>query len=343
LWVSDPTENANYRLLVRDNATGAINVLGDIKGNVGGISAAQWVNVPVDAIFLTGGENFDILCQTYNSAASTSFTFPWTYTGTSQQDNDPGAGFWNNSNQQTTFRINDLDENGVSRGTELASVTPGSVIRAQVNGGSAYWEYSVGDNTDLGGWHLFSVTLIDSVGGGPAPLDLCDITFTVPTPAPTKYVQITGGTTSGPLIQGVLGFDDVDSTAVNDNDYGVDIYFQEYTASEDWDIKAYSGGSTSAAQSTTYLAESSQYIQHEAFAARFTDTERENIAKAMNKTAWQPGPPPSWLDVMRVTRLVNYAANPTVDVQNPYLIEEINWLQDIGVIGPNRAAQILST
>ena len=246
-WVANVSADFRYTIFIEDNLTGVTTEIVSFSGNV--LAAPGWFEFTIPQEVIRFGDDFVMWLLTQNTAATTTFTYPWVYTGTSQNDTDPGAGNWNTNNQSTTFRINSLDDNGVDRTADLTNVTPGTIIRATDQLDPLTWaEFVVTAGLgDLGGWFQFYVG-VEGVGpnGAPTAADLTDIQFTIPVAAPVDYVELTDEYLNDPKISGVLQLGD-GAEVFNENAYGIDFEFQQYTTSPDWDLmstsSAGSGGS----------------------------------------------------------------------------------------------------
>ena len=92
---------------------------------------------------------------------------------------------------------------------------------------------------------------------------------------------------------------------------------------------------------TAYAAGTGYVISSVEFWSRFTDPEKENIAKVMNH-APVAGPPPSWLDVFKVTAFVSLYSARNVNLLEQDTIDHINQLETLGIIAAGRAAIILT-
>jgi hypothetical protein len=69
--------------------------------------------------------------------------------------------------------------------------------------------------------------------------------------------------------------------------------------------------------------------------------ELEGWAKLNAGFVIPPGPV-IWLDVIRGQWLMGYLNDVFVDTSDPVVIEGLEWLESLGVLGPGRAAQILA-
>jgi hypothetical protein len=339
VWVPDVSANAHYRVIVYDVNTGQTTAGPPFLGTV--LLNPGWYPVLIQGSFLRGGENVGIVVESYNSAATTDFNFPWVYTGTSQTNADPGSGNWNRDNQHTVIRLNNTDADAGDQSANLALVTPGTIIRAQVEGDPTnYWEYSVVTATNEVGWYSYSVTLVNSSGVGPAPLDRCDMQFQVPVHASTEYVQIVDEYLNDPIISGFIAFDDIGTLIVNDNAYGIDVQYQNYIASDDWDIQAYSGGIGSGSSSAQQLSSRSRITRNVWF-DRWLPAELDRLADGNEGSVWPPGPPPTAVQILRINQFVAYTSSKVINLGDSQLWQELEWLESVGILDPGRAAILI--
>lgn len=231
VWIPDISPDVSYRLVVTNNLTGEVEAGLQLDGDA--VSAPGWFTFVVDFVLLPGDDfTFEILSQ--NLAATTDFNHPWAYLGTSNQEVDPGTGNLNIRGNQAILRINTTDDDAISRSAQLASVTPGTVIRIADEGDpTAYYEYDVQTSTNNTTWFSYAVALLSTGSGGAPPLGRSTVSFQVPIPASTNYVQLTNHFLTTPEIDGVIQIGDASQTQ-NDNGYGLDIFLQQYEASSDW-------------------------------------------------------------------------------------------------------------
>jgi hypothetical protein len=132
--------------------------------------------------------------------------------------------------------------------------------------------------------------------------------------------------------------------AINEDAYGIDLKYQEYVGSDDWDPQAYSGnGGASGGTSGRTEPFTAQYeVIGATFRSRFTLTERENWAKLNNRFVYGAMGIPPWDDVFTGQILMAYISARIVDIRDPTVFLGIHWLESIGVIGPGRADIILT-
>ena len=241
VWIPDNTSNAHYQVIIIDLNTGLFTVSSVFDGDI--LAVPGWLSLPIDPVFIGDNDDIVIALISANSAADTLFDHPWVYTGTSQAGG-PGLGNTNRTNQQDVIRIDKIDDDGADQSAQLASVLPDSTIRvAEEANLSDFFEYIVIANTDLGAYHEFNVSLINTGLGGPGVGVRCTVNFVVPIPLPAAYVQILNQWVSDPNIQGYTQFNGIIGGTFDEHGYGVDVTIQEFSASDDWDLVAVSGGS----------------------------------------------------------------------------------------------------
>ena len=242
VWVGDISATANYQVIIYDAITGLFKVGNSFSGDV--LDAPGWVSAPVDPFFVGPDDDFFLLVKNSNSSATTDFDHPWVRTADSNQDNDPGAGNWNQNNIDTRIRISATDDDAVSRATELALVVPGTIIKLQDEADpNAHTEFEVVATTNNTTWFMYDVTLLGTGTSGPSTIGLRqDVFFRVPVPDPTDYYVLTDYFLPFPATSGYLSFDEAIGGALTDDAYGIDMQIQQYSASPDWDLMALTGG-----------------------------------------------------------------------------------------------------
>jgi hypothetical protein len=87
-----------------------------------------------------------------------------------------------------------------------------------------------------------------------SPTGVQNFDFATNAPQPVDYQQDTGYWTGQPAVEGLFIADgDYDDIIPDENQYIIDLQLQDFTASEDWDYQAVSGGSGGATQQLTSL------------------------------------------------------------------------------------------
>ena len=85
-----------------------------------------------------------------------------------------------------------------------------------------------------------------------------------------------------------------------------------------------------------------QQISREKLNSRFTVQEKEDFYKMIHGDPVPPGPPPSQDDSIRVLRFLAYLSRPYLFVDDPLLLEELEFLVTFGVLQPGRPAILLA-
>ena len=333
VWLPNVTTDAHYRLVVLDLITGNVKAGSPFLGNV--LVTAGWYPANLPSEFVEGGDDVVVILESYNSAATTDFNHPWLYTGSSQAA-DPGTGNINHNQQHTLLRISNTDGDAVDRTAELQSVVPGTIIRVEEEGDPlAFFEYSVVLPAGIATWHDYEVNLIDTGQGGPLVATRCTVSFKVPVHASSDYVDIPGQYIGDPVLFGYLAFDNIIGGATNDTAYGVDIQFQEYVASLDWDYQAFSG-SIGTGIVAVNLSQSRVWLD------RWLPVELDRLADGIQGTKWTPPmPPPDNATVLRLNQFVGYVSGHTVDVGKSRLWQELEWLESVEILDPGRAVILI--
>ena len=337
VWLPNVTADAHYRVFLIDRITGNIVAGSPFLGTV--LVNPGWYPVNVDSQFIQGGDDVEVVLESYNSAASTDFNHPWLYAGSIQGGGDPGTGVINHDNQQNLLRISNTDDDAVDRTAQLQSVTSGTLIRVAEEGNpTAYLDYQVALPLGLAGWHDFNVTLLGTGAGGPLPATRCTVSFNVPVHASTDYVEIPGQYLGDPVLFGVIAFDDSNNPTFNDFAYGVDVQFQDYIASPDWDYQAFSGspGGSASARNNRSISQSRVWFE------RWLPVELDRLADGIQGTKWTPPmPPPDNATVLRLNQFVGYVSGHTVDVGKSRLWQELEWLESVEILDPGRAVILI--
>ena len=344
VWIPDNSINAHYRVIFYDTITGQITpgipFLGDISP-----TPNQWIPVSISPTLVSDQDDFALILESYNSSATTDFNHPWLYTGASQTAVDPGTGNINRDNQQTVLRINNTDDDGADRTAQLQSVIPGTLIRvADEAVPTVFYDYTVLDPIDNGTWHNYSVVLTDSAGGGPLPATRCTVSFQVPVVAPTDYVRVVDQWLGDDPINGFIALDDINNVVLNDNAYGIDLQFQDFLESPDWDAQAFSSGFGTAggasAATRSVIRTRTQQLSGTWF-ARWLPAELDRLADGNEGSVWPPGPPPTALQVLRINQFVAYTSSPMVNLGDSHLWQELQWLEAVQILDPGRAAILI--
>jgi hypothetical protein len=349
VWIEDAgSADARYQTVVINHLTGAISVGSEFTGDI--VPTPQWVTVNITPLFLFHGDDFSILLHQWNSASNTAYDMPYTYTGGTQQNNTPGGGNWNVNNQATSLRVAYIDGDAVDRSAQLDTIGAGSSVRCvEVIDSDVYVDFQIIGGADQGGWYLYDVGLVGQGPGGiPAVGEPCRLLFLVPIAVPTTYVWLTDEYLDESSFDGYLSFDSLSGGTNTDDAYGIDVQFEAFLESEDWDIMALSStqlpnaGATPEPAQTVNATPAFYNVDHDLFLSRFTAQEQENWAKLTNKTIYAAMPPPSWADVFSGQAIQAYVSERFVNVRDPVVWFGIIWLETMEVIGPGRAAIILA-
>jgi hypothetical protein len=239
VWVPTTGPNITYRLAVL--ADGVYRNQ-DITAAIGD-RAGEWVFLGTTSESVLAGAQISVWLETTNSGADTIITGGWNR-GINSNTN-PLTSEWNRNSSNTILRIDKTDLDTVGRTAELLGVVAGSTINivetANVNA-SRTWITST-NAVDGGSAVTYNIVDVDiGPAGEPAVGVACTITITVPIPSAADFVGIVNGWVgTEPVwadVTSSLLLDGVDQGADPDNQYGVDINFQRYTASPDWDIQS---------------------------------------------------------------------------------------------------------
>lgn len=245
VWVPEVGSNVNYAFRWYYHPEGQPELLeyGDIAEPV--LVEENWTTLGVSQALLLPGSRIALEIVAINSSASSSPPgTPTTWVREPNSNNqDPGPGGWNRSNNGNIVRIHEQDDNLST--INLSGVIAGSIIKFETVGNpNSYVSYiTTSDSSYFGGVYSWDVAL-DETGSGGEPLAYaqCTTTITVPTPAATAYKQLTGGNPTIPwgTSQGFLIFDDVEQANVENDAFGVRILVDTWTDSPDWEIFGYS-------------------------------------------------------------------------------------------------------
>jgi hypothetical protein len=143
-----------------------------------------------------------------------------------------------------------------------------------------------------------------------------------------------------PIISGFIAFDDIGTLIVNDNAYGIDVQYQNYIASDDWDIQAYSGGIGSGSSSAQQLSSRSRITRNVWF-DRWLPAELDRLADGNEGSVWPPGPPPTAVQILRINQFVAYTSSKVINLGDSQLWQELEWLESVGILDPGRAAILI--
>lgn len=251
VWLENVTANQNYRLWSYDLNTQIWTAISNVfTGDV--LPTAGWLEVKMSEVWINPGDDVALILVQQNSSGSTDYNESYVYTGVSNQETDPGTGNVNRRGDHAQLRISALDRFGLDRYAELQTVVVGTLIKVSSEANaSAYIQYEVtGAIADNNTWFNFGVTLVDTgAAGEPIAASDVQVYFEVPVATPTDYVELPDYFLPNPSVSGYKRIGAEGTEELNENAYGVDVVFQQFTKSEDWDILSHSesvgGGGTS--------------------------------------------------------------------------------------------------
>jgi hypothetical protein len=332
VWVPVVGVGIFYRLTrVKSGLYTSVDLLGLIAG--------EWNVIGVDPRLVVAGEEVLFFLESSNSGADTTVTGGWTRDVNSNV-NEPADESWNRNNAGTVLRIDFNDLNSTDRQTELEGIIIGSTITISETAiPSNFTEFHVLANpvTDITSVS-YLVAITDSGAADPTIGEPSTVTALVPIAQSTDFVGIINGWVgTEPIYANVtsfLSYDGIDQGVDPDNQYGISINVQRLTISPDWDVL--SPGSIGAGETQAFAWE----IPALQFRARFTQTEKVDIVKFLNRVAL--GPLPSWDDVWTLTEFIGFTSDGDVNLTFQYIIDSVNWLETVGIIAPGRAAVILA-
>jgi hypothetical protein len=240
-WIPSKTSSDSYRIAVRDNITGIFNISATFKGDT---VETGWNNIVISPVFITPGDDISFYLQSQNVSGTTNFNHSFFYTGSSNQEVDPGVGNVNVRGNNLILRLSQTDRDAINRTAENNSVVPGSVLRIVSEADlSAFIEYEVVSNTDNGTWNSYEVVLTNTGTSGAPLIGNCQVYYEVATKAPTEYVRLDNHFAGNNFVSGIININDSGDT-LDDNAYGFDVLIQKYTKSPDWDIVSTDGGAS---------------------------------------------------------------------------------------------------
>lgn len=241
-----------YRVVVKDNLNGQLIVGQEYPGTI--LAAPGWLDVAVDPFWMMPGMDVTAYLLTQNSSTTTNFNYPWAYNGSSNPEAPPGLGLCERNNGKTIIRISKTDSNALDRTFELLSAfIPNTKLKiAQVSDTNRSSEYSIQAWTEYTTYVSYDVVFVeDGSSGEPSTGAPCQVYFEVPIAGSAAYVRMTDEYAGKLHLNGQLIIGDA-AEVVTQDAYGIDVQFQKYIASEDWDMVAHSvaTGSSVAADMT---------------------------------------------------------------------------------------------
>jgi hypothetical protein len=213
------------------------------------LTAGEWNILGTSSTLVGPGSQLLIYLEAVNSGGTTQVTGGWRREANSNAA-EPTSGGWLRDNNNTQVRINFTDLDTIGRQAELEGIIVGSTIQ--------FVETASPQNNVVYRVINPPVTLVNSVQydvvqesegvGLPTVGQNTTMTADVPVPQSTDYVGIVNGWVGNEPawvdVSSFLAFDGVDQGVDPDNQYGVDIAFQQLSFSPDWDALAQSSGAS---------------------------------------------------------------------------------------------------
>ena len=247
VWVPTLNETTNYQIVITKDPYGAPQT-SVITSPV--LNQNSWSIISLGNTIALAGDQYLVFVDALDSGTSTTWQYPWTYSGTSGTQ-PPGTGNWNRNNSESTLRIDKLDGDGVDHTLELQVIPNTTFTITQLNDPNRFVVYTVtGSYNDVGAYYTYPIDEIDEgPNGKPLAGQGTQIRAEQPVASLTDYSEAPGYWAGAPAvpfadIQGYLAYDGISQPGVEDNAYGVDISFQRASVSDDWDFMSFSGSTT---------------------------------------------------------------------------------------------------
>lgn len=247
VWAPELTADTNYRIIISDVTDPANPVAEIIEGTV--LNENAWTIVALSQSIVNVGTKLLVYLDALNSGGDTQVTGGWRYDG-EQNTLPPNDEGWNRRTQNDIVRIDKTDLNSTDRSAELLGIIVDSNIQfVETATPTNLRLYRVtSPPVDQGLYVEYGVVLLDTNGDGiPTPGTVCTMTADIPIVQATEYVELAsnwpGNNPSWATVTGFLAFDGVDQ-AVTTSAFGTDISFTQAYVSPDWDLLAFSGGSS---------------------------------------------------------------------------------------------------
>ena len=193
-------------------------------------STTGWQDI-VNTALVVSGTVVDIILVVRSVNQPNTFSAPWNVINSNT--NDPLAGEAIFRNSAVEIRVNHVDDNGINQRTDLEAVDVGGSLSFA---GIIWTITAISDQTDS-----VSYTIAPNQGRPNAGLQTLEFKWGTADPVPF-----------GQDLDFYLGNDNIQGFSItkyppteeelNANGYGVDIFVQEATVSEDWELVSYSGG-----------------------------------------------------------------------------------------------------
>ncbi|RLA03688.1 MAG: hypothetical protein DRQ47_04725 [Gammaproteobacteria bacterium] len=238
--IPDLSSSVIYRVLITNNLTGVIDIGQAIIGS--NFNDLGWNEVTIDPIILNVGSDTSITLVSENISDTTDYNHGYTYAGSDKNTNPANGETWRDND--VSLRISTTERGGVVGGLydELNAIVAGSIIKLAAEAEpTRYVTYDVVSQTDNTTWFEYEVLKVEEGAGG-YPLVGEDIQnyFTVQVQGSTQFGSVTGHFVGSNQLSGELQIGDGVVTTTQDA-YGIDVYMQKYTASDDWGLVSYSG------------------------------------------------------------------------------------------------------
>jgi len=238
-WISSLSPTVIYRLVAVDNDTQRMELGAPIQGDK--FSATGWNEMVGSGKWIGPGTDVSIFLMSQDVSTTTDYDNPYNYIGDSNQENDPGAGNVERRGDNSTVRVSHTDSGAGDRQAELNALIAGSIVKIiDAVDATQYLEYQVISTTDEGVWQSISVNLLSEGTGGEPSNGAVRFTSEIPVAAAVDYVEELGSYSGAAHIQGVLQLDE-GAPVYSSQGHGIDITFQEYSVSPDWNLSGYSG------------------------------------------------------------------------------------------------------
>lgn len=244
VWGLDDSVNTTYRVWTYLHPTGSPDEIQFAILPVPAINAGGWQIIGAVNSIITIGTTIGIILEAVTTSATTQITGTWRRQDNGNNINQPDPQYWRTRNDESNLRISNTDTSSNDRQAELLTIGAGSVVTI-VDGNDAdrwmKWRVNA-DPTTQSTSVLWQDLTYEGNGpnGEPVVNRFCAITADIPTIAQTQYVQLTGGNPL-PNTRGLLAFDGVAQTGVENDAFGVRILVDTYNTSPDWDLVSYSG------------------------------------------------------------------------------------------------------
>lgn len=251
-WVANISATAQYTIYAKDNITGVISSSKIFTGDTA--TVVGWFEAAIDPLTLVGGNDFDFILESANTSGTTDYNHPWVMGVVQNNDVDPGDGKVSRRGDNTKIRVSYLDRDLIDRSAEVLAAEPGTIIRLVAEADlNRFLEYEVVVNKDNVTWALIN-TVLTNTGSAGAPLVTENIQtyFEVPVAALTDYVTDTGTYAGASVLQGRLKIG-AGAVVTSDDGNGVDIQYQRFEVSSDWDIQNSVGSGASGGSGTDGL------------------------------------------------------------------------------------------